>query len=361
MSPFDVAVIGGGPAGSATALGLVHRGLSVVLLERSPRFDVRVGETLPPAIKVPLGELRVWERFLAEGHERTLRVRSVWGRDTPHENDHLYNPYGAGWHVDRARFDTMLVRAAEERGAEVVRDARTRRFENDAAGAWTLHLGDGRAARPLRARFLVDATGRLAAVARRFGATRAAYDRLVGAVMFLERTPDPADYTLIEATQEGWWYTAALPNRRTVVAYMTDADLYARASRRAANPWRDRMREAPHTRARIGADLGGATPKLVAAHSSRLGSVAGDNWLAVGDAAAALDPLSSQGIYKALQCGLLAADAIRRHFDGDARSLDRYQRTVEAQFSTYLRQRSAYYRMEARWPDSPFWRRRHAA
>ena len=89
-----------------------------------------------------------------------------------------------------------------------------------------------------------------------------------------------------------------------------------------------------------------------------LDAVAGDRWLAVGDAAAAYDPISAQGIHKALSDGLQAAEAIAAVLEGDTQQLDEYRSSVAARFDNYLSVRNYFYGQEQRWPNSPFWRRR---
>jgi flavin-dependent dehydrogenase len=97
---------------------------------------------------------------------------------------------------------------------------------------------------------------------------------------------------------------------------------------------------------------------VVLANSSRLADVVGPGWLAVGDAALAHDPLSSQGIASALLLGLAAADAIRDHLDGRPGALIPYQNLVQRLSDEYQRGLAYYYRQERRWPDAPFWARR---
>jgi flavin-dependent dehydrogenase len=97
---------------------------------------------------------------------------------------------------------------------------------------------------------------------------------------------------------------------------------------------------------------------VVAANTSRLDHVAGKNWLAVGDAAMALDPLSSQGVYNALQSGLIAAQAIDSALAGDVTAPQKYAASVEEDYDACLETRAYYYAAETRWPDSPFWQRR---
>jgi flavin-dependent dehydrogenase len=114
---YDAAVVGGGPAGSATARRLALQGRTVVLLERS-RFDrPRVGETLGPVVQPLLRDLGVWDRFLRLGALPSWGTRSIWGAPEPATHSHLMSGYGCGWHVDRLRFDRMLADAAVAAGA----------------------------------------------------------------------------------------------------------------------------------------------------------------------------------------------------------------------------------------------------
>src|SRR5207245_3342 len=102
--------------------------------------------------------------------------------------------------------------------------------------------------------------------------------------------------TLVEAVEQGWWYSARLPNSQLVIAYMTDVDLYAEHDRNSAARWRQQLQRAPHTYARAKNHSIQTGPLIFSANSSRLDLASGRNWLAVGDAAMAFDPLSSQGL-----------------------------------------------------------------
>ncbi len=101
-------------------------------------------------------------------------------------------------------------------------------------------------------------------------------------------------------------------------------------------------------------------PHTLSAGTSKIFPVIGSNWLAVGDAAAAYDPLSSQGVYKALNSGRAAAIAIAGHLQGKGNALDAYSEGVEEGFINYLKSRRQYYQKEQRWPGSGFWKRRWA-
>ena len=99
----------------------------------------------------------------------------------------------------------------------------------------------------------------------------------------------------------------------------------------------------------------------MAADTSRLDRVAGDGWLAAGDAAASFDPLSSQGILTALYAGRRSAESLLRHIGGDRTALSDYGARIHSIYAAYLAHRQEYYAQERRWPTHTFWQRRHSA
>ena len=357
----DVVVIGGGPAGSVTALELGREGHSVAILERSDYTNMRVGETLPPSIRRLLTDLGLWDRFVAETHSASVGICSVWGQSDVRENDFIVNPYGPGWHVDRSRFDRMLARAAEEEGAVLYQGARLTSLEKDSRGGWRVEVNQEGGSKKLQARFLVDASGRASMASRRLGAERISWDHLVGIVGFFSpstRNKIGSTHTLVEAVEDGWWYSAVLPDLCMIVAYMTDADLCPKVSQTSAN-FLSRLRKALHTQSRIKSCCLRFGPRVYAANSYRMNTIACENWLATGEAAIAFDPLSGQGIVKAIESGMHAAHAIRGNWSSDSHALNRYAAAIGEDFRHYLGLRHSYYGREMRWSHSTFWMRRH--
>jgi flavin-dependent dehydrogenase len=350
---FDVLVAGGGPAGSAAALDLSRRGFSVALIEQDNYETLRVGETLPPMIRDQLTGLGIWERFLGCGPLESYGIQTAWESPIPRQQDFLHNPFGCGWHVDRARFDAMLASAAAQAGAELVLSARVSSCHRKEDGQWLLEAAQGGTILTLGGRMLVDATGRKALLASKQGSRAHVADRLVGAVTFSE-TSEPAQWTLIEAVEDGWWYSAPLPGARMVFAYMTDSDLWK-------NPvWSDLVKRAPLTFERAGRMAIPPPFQIVSAASVIRHPVTGPNWIAIGDAALALDPLSGQGVFKSIETGTRSSSTIARYFDGDSSTLAEYESWVQETYQSYLSLRSQFYRSVLRWPKSRFWKRRAA-
>ena len=358
----DVVILGGGPAGTGTALALRRHdpALSVAVVEASDYDQVRIGESLPPPVRRLLEHLQVWPAFQAAGHDASFGTSAVWGGEDPYDHEFIFSPYREGWHLDRARFDAMLAEQAEAQGAEVWRRGVFVGAEPDSEG-WRLKLRRGGEPSVIHARLVIDATGRRAAFARRRGVGRVVCDRLLGLYLFFDldgRDRLPARRTLVEAWEEGWWYSARLPGDRMVVACMSDADRVTALGLRRRQRWLEALAEAPHTGRVLADGRPGRGPTCHPAQSQLLDSVAGEHWLAVGDAASTYDPLSSQGIFKALRFAIWAAYAISDHLSGDHRALPKYAQWVERDFDGYLTSRMDYYREETRWPDSSFWRRR---
>jgi flavin-dependent dehydrogenase len=311
-------------------------------------------------VRIPLRELGVWEQFLADRHLESPGVAAAWGHAHLYDNDYVVNPHGAGWHVDRRRFDAMLAQSAEAAGVELLKGARPNACGADSSARWSVTALGREGPLVRHAAFLIDATGRSASPARRLGGGREVHDRLVAVVGVAHGEHNTDRRTMIEATAGGWWYSAPLPDGRCVAAFMTDADLLPRLAADRARFWRTELWAAPHTRARLRLGVGEPALRAYSACTSRRMRVAEPGWVAVGEAALCFDPLSQQGVTWALCSGIEAARAVASALRGDSTALNEYARWVAAEFHEYLETRSYYYGLERRWAGSEFWRRRHA-
>ena len=356
----DVAVVGGGPAGAALAAALApaHR---VVLVDRPSHRRARagLGETLPGAAARLLRELGVWDAFVAQGHPACHARLSRWGGPQLLAQDALRDLDGAGWSLDRAAFDGLLRSAATRRGARLL-TGRARVDGHDDNG-WSIVIDGGPrpAVTRVQARVLVDASGRgsrlLRSVTHREVSALQGADRLVCLWTHLPVRHPAQGTSYVESAVDGWWFTAPVPGGRRVVSFHTDPDLvdvtalmHTLTDRAAGTPGlAEQLRDS---------SLDGASPtRACAAGSSRLDRVAGLDWLAVGDAAMAFDPLSSQGLFHALYTGLTSAPAVSGALAGDRRALAQLHASVEPVWSAYRVAARHAYASERRWPDSPFW------
>jgi flavin-dependent dehydrogenase len=326
---YDACVLGAGPAAFSVAARLLDLGREVAIVDRSVSVRPWGGESFTAAIRAPLAALGLWEAFAEADHVRGYERQVAWGGD-PLSESTIVQPGGHMWHVDRTRFDADLRQAVCRRDGIFLYSGKLRNIHR-LATSWRLVLDQGA---ELTARYLVDATGRSRALAKRLGARITFHDRLIGLVGV-----GPADAgsfrvaaMMIQSTPFGWWYAAPVPQGR-VVAVFTDADL-------APPVVRQRLRPVP-------------------ANSVFTDVPVEAGWLAVGDACVAHDPLCGWGVHRAMSSGIRAADAIDGHLcTGRASSLAAYRDHCRKQFEDYLAGLTRHYRKERRWPDAPFWARR---
>jgi flavin-dependent dehydrogenase len=376
MDAPKIVVIGAGPAGSATACWLARAGLSVTLIERSRFERLRLGESLAPSVQPLLRELGAWDAFQAQHPLPSFGTRTFWGDPQASEQAHLATPYLNGWHVDRRSFDEMLAMFASAAGVHVRLGARVVACQSLPAPlrGMELHIADDALAHRatpevLRADFVVDASGRGSHLARNIGARRMVFDRLVAAWRQVSAAAMSEQcFVQVEAVPEGWWYSAPLPCDRFMVMLMSDGDLLRSQH---SLIWQQALARAPHTRARVG--LRSRTPSNAELFSERAekGGVASsisqrlvrqdagrEPFLAVGDAALAVDPLSGSGVVRALRMAREAAQAVLKWFDDPRTVLVSYEAARDRDCTAYLVERSQYYGAERRWPNAPFWQRR---
>jgi flavin-dependent dehydrogenase len=360
---WNVVVIGGGIAGCAMAIALRRGGVDRVCLLHSPvATQVAVGETLPPDVRRPLGELGVWECFLEQGHEPCLGSRSAWGGSELGYNDFVLNPFGFGWHLDRPRFEAMLLDEARRVDAAIFSIVRLAFAENAPNPGFVLSATEPNGIeRSFAARYVVDATGCRSAFAQQIGARKLLLDRLSFVYGFFDASKGATTsrLTLIEAQELGWWYSARLPDNKLAVAFASDPSIVRDGRLAHEREWLDLLRKTRHVAQTV---EGYRLTDMVArvAPTFRLDRVAGAHWLAVGDAAAACDPISSQGIMNALEDGVRASTVVTRALHGVLDGNKSYMEYISARYTDYLENRNYFYGLERRWRLSPFWRRRLA-
>lgn len=362
---YDVVIVGGGPAGAAAAIMLARAKRHVLLVEAADSATFKIGESLPPAVRPLLRDLGVWDSFTADAHLPCYGNLSAWGASHLSETAFIFDPHGHGWHLDRARFDARLRETARHAGAEVQTSTSLKRLSRLENGGWRITLAGPSGEREASCRWLVDATGRRSAVARRQGVRHCHDDRLIAFFALFAQSGNIAETdedsrTLIEAAPDGWWYTSLLPSKQRVVVYHTDADSVSPRDLCTEESYLALVHSTVQIRARLAA-YGykmQTTPRGTAAHSGRLSDVTGEGWLAVGDAALSFDPLSSQGIMTALYTGLEAGLTLDAQLSGDTDAITRYQRRLAGIYEAYLRNLTTYYSIEERWSGRTFWQRR---
>jgi geranylgeranyl reductase family protein len=320
---YDVIVVGAGPAG-CTAASLVGReGHAVLMLDREqfPRF--RIGESLMPATYWTLERLGLLSKMKLSQFPKKYSVQffSPSGRSgVPFYFTEIDDHESAQtWQVDRADFDQMLLDHARESGVEVRLGANVKDVYVDDGRVAGVVVDEGNGERrTLRAKVVVDASGQTALISRKFGLKE--HDpRLRHAAFFTRYRGAQRDSgidegaTLILKTSHPrtWFWYIPLPDDQVSVGVVGPIERLLKG--REGDPQQVYDEEAatcPALLERI-RDAEQVMDVMVMRDFSYIsGQIAGDGWVAAGDAFGFLDPIYSSGVFLALKSGEMAADSV---------------------------------------------------
>lgn len=345
---FDVAVVGGGPSGAVFALRMAELGHSVCVIERE-RFPRRhVGESLAPGVLPLLASLGV-AQAASLGAIPIQAVSTNWSGTETARRD----PGARGLLVDRGVFDSALLARARQSGVRLFQPA-TLRHRTEREQGFRLELETERGEVLIDARFLADASGR----GSRLGARRRWTGPRTVAVHGYWRGRGLPSCPRIEATERAWYWGVPIPDGTYDTFVFVDEQRVRTERGLDRAQWLMDLLSASTLAEHLGrAELDGparvtdATPYL----DERC---VGPRSIRLGEAALALDPLSSSGVQKAVQTALAGAlvanTLLRRPADQDAAIrfyVDHLQR-ASARHQAWARQ---YYGVAAsRFSDS-FW------
>lgn len=314
----DVVVIGGGPGGTATAIRCAQHGLQVTLIEEVELPRPHPSETLHPEIEPLLKKLGVRDQALSAGFPRCLgRWIALQGEPQFHTFGENRRGPKLGFQVKRSHFDTLLLEQAKAIGVRVLQPCRAIEplvSQGQVQGLITTWGG-------MEATYVVDAAGSGQWLAQKLKLRTTPYSPplQVEYGYALGHCPE-RDYSPLIASAPGGWVCIAKvqPLRyqwtRIVCSQPPESHWHP--------PDLANLRPGGKT------DVVEVTWRLV-------NPVAGPGYFLVGDAAAVLDPISSQGVLKAVASGMMAAHLINQKFQGvNLKSLpaDRYCTWLQTNF-----------------------------
>jgi menaquinone-9 beta-reductase len=342
MTAFDaeVIVVGGGPAGSATAMLLAQLGHDVMLLDKArfPRHKA-CSEYINTGAVQALDDLGVLGDVLsAEPHRmQAMHVHAPAGAVFPADFDRAA-PGRAALGLTRHRFDAILLDHAREAGAHICEGAHVRAVEIDHNRGATVEFTEGESRHTLRSRLVIGADGHHSVVARSLGLDRAVpWPRRTALVAHVHGVPDPGSFGQLHVTATGYAGIAPLESGITNVAFVSGTDRVADRSQPLQAFFDEELRRIPAV-ADLLADAEQIGPvRGVGPLARRVSRPCGDRFLLVGDAAGFLDPFTGDGIYEGLRGALIAAPIASRslrHGDCSALALEPYRRARRRAFTT---------------------------
>ncbi len=357
----DVIVIGAGPAGSVTAALLGRLGYSVEIWETLafPRF--RLGESLPPRAVALLGHLGFGDVVSAEGFAVMEGHTSVWSDGEPRR---AVFESGAGLQVERSRFDQVLLDACRARVR--MRRTATGLIREDGRVSGATFVEGGREGQS-RAAMVVVAAGPRSRFGRCTG-PRTTHLKQWGIVGYWKDSTHPEgsqmNDTIIESFSDGWFWSLRLASDLRNATVLFGEDQLERVRQGIEPFYQAALASTSFTKGLLGGaaslsarPIGIDGAWLCAERFSEPGL------LLVGDAGSVIDPLSSQGVYKAMCSATTAVAVINtclRKPELEPVALEYFDEEEHRMFDGYAAGAVSTFRREQRWKDRPFWAERHS-
>ncbi len=331
---YDVAVIGGGPAGAALATFVQRAGHRCVILEGSTYPRYHIGESLIPHTYGTLDRLGLLPKLRQSHFPKKYSVRFV--SPTGEESQPFYffetidGERAQTWQVERAEFDQLCLDNARDNGVEVHMDTRAEAvcFENNRAVGVDAESNGGGPHR-IHARVVVDASGRTTLIGSQLGLKGPVPGLMKASVWSYYRGGkrlcgiDGGETTVFMIPQRGWFWYIPLPDDVVSVGVVADPEYLFTDTGEFEPVFQREVARCQPLLERLANATRIAPVRGLRRLAYKNREVAGEGWVMVGDAAAFLDPIYSSGLFLALASAEMAAGCVIDALQADDCSAER--------------------------------------
>ncbi len=358
---IDVAIIGGGPAGSALGSYLSRAGLSSVIVEKAFHPRPHVGESLVTSTVRTFKDIGFLATMEREGFVR--KYGAAWHPMSKHgefaiefaefpqpgvDQDYVY-------HVDRARFDLLMLQHARQLGSSVLQGVAVKQvlFEDDYATGVRCEVAGETVDIPTR--FVVDASGRATILGNQLRLREkdpifsqfAVYAWFENVERGESRTADYIHIYFLPATR-AWAWQIPITDDITSVGVVAEREVFKQSRQRVEEYFSHHVNTSPDLATAMSVAKRVTDFSAEADYSYSMNRFVGNGWLLVGDAARFVDPIFSSGVSIALESAKSASDTILRCLEaGDvSRSmLQPYEDRIKAGVSIWYEFIRLYYKL----------------
>ena len=352
---YDVAIVGGGPAGSTAATLLAKAGRRAIVLEREkfPRFHI--GESLLPFSTQAFDRLGVREKldrtFLPKFGGEIVAACGSKGVKF-YFKDGFRSRRDRAYQVTRSEFDKLLLDHSRENGAEVREETEVKQIDFNADGVKIDIETSAGARSTIEARYLLDCSGRQTMLGS-FFKFKKMYDHLQKFSVFAHyENVDRAegiDGTLIRMVRglDRWFWMIPLTTTRMSIGVVLDTATFRAMKLSPEAALEKCIGEQPMVLERMKRAERVSPVYSAGDYSYRNAKLFGDRWLLAGDAAGFIDPVFSSGVFLAIMSAEKAADTLDEVLRDESRKrrlFKNYARTVNYIMDIYLTFVNTWYR-----------------
>ena len=362
----DIVVAGGGPAGATIARLLAGYGFHVVLIEkrRFPRYQI--GESLTPRILPLFDFLGIRSRIEAASFLPITGHTVCWGSPQPRTAYYSPDRMRHGFQVWRPDFDSLLLEHARQSDVQIV--------EGQAVTGMRFHAGDRvtlqtASQQRITASFFIDATGHSGLLAGQGWRQRDPIFQTLAITAYWHGVQEEDGFnrgnTLIEAYPNGMLWSLPLHTGLRNVTVLLDWSAGQQIRETSlAEFYTSELGQAAYTSSLLHGAQIRISPRACDASLYTATTFATERALLVGDAGLFIDPLSSEGVHKAMASaitGAVVVNTILRRPWMRSQAIAFYHERQQQTYNSHYQQSVTYYREERRWSEQVFWQRRAGA
>lgn len=382
---FDVVVIGGGPGGAGVATYLARAGLNCKVLEREVFPRPHVGESLVPLSTRVFRDLDFLPKLEAAGFPH--KYGAAW---TVADQSNVYQMDWKGlspdnyaavqfaereqegvaqnytYHVDRSKFDQLLLKHAEEAGAQVQFEATVTDVDFSDPEIVTVTYVSPAGSEQITARMVVDASGRRTVLGHKLDlrvrdrffdqyALHTWFEGYDRSVMGTAANQDNYIFVHFLPISNTWVWQIPITDTITSIGVVTQKQNFTKARAERQEFFWNALESRPALAAALREAKQLNPLKDEGDYSYAMKEICGDRFVLVGDAARFVDPIFSTGVSIALNSGRFAArDIIAAFAKGDFRreSFRTFEQTLTRGVRNWYRFIALYYRLTCSSPPS---------
>jgi flavin-dependent dehydrogenase len=350
---YDVLVVGAGPAGATMANRLADFGYRIALIEKATFPRPHIGLSLTSGIHHWLKMLNI-EKQVDQLHcKRALKSTVLWSTNEPLIK--TFEKETAGFHLDRGAFDALLVNECRQKGVEIIQPGLLKSLTQRQSGQWDATVSFENKEQQLSSTFIVEATGRKSIIKTK----KIAYQpKLVATFAYWELKPLKKESSFIEAGQDCWFWGAPINDTHFVLCVFSDPSKVKEAT--SVTEFYTKV----ISQSTFSTDIlnNGTQGEITVCDATPYydSNVISEHFIKIGDAAYTMDPISSQGVQKAIKSGVQGAIVVNSILKKNKASIaiSYYKNLIAAEVKKNKRWSSDFYNEQSLFRNSPFWESR---
>ncbi len=350
---YEVLVIGAGPAGATIANRLADFGYRVALIEKTTFPRPHIGLSLTSGIHHWLKILNIEKQVDQLNYKRALKSTVLWSSNEPLIK--TFEKENAGFHSDRGTFDELLVNECRRKGVKIIQPGILKSLTQRQSGIWDATVSFENKEHQISSTYIVEATGRKSIIKTK----KIAYQpKLVATFAYWELKLLKNDSSFIEAGQEYWFWGAPINDTHFVLCIFSDPSKVKEATS-VTEFYNNTISKSTFSAEILNNGTQGeitvcdATPYYDS-------TVISEHFIKIGDAAYTMDPISSQGVQKAIKSGVQGAIVVNSILKKNNApiAISYYKNLIAAEVKKNKRWSSEFYSEQSLFRNSTFWESR---